>query len=159
MAKDNHDTLITNLVLIGAGYFLVKPMLEKVGLLNSAAAKEDIALVQKISADDCWNPNFYANYKTGMRKLITSASATAFAKQIHDAWGIVNDNEQKIYAAFRMLKNKLQVSQVVEKYSQLYKQDLLTRLRTPWFYAADGLDEKEFLEVIKIVNALPVNLY
>ena len=162
MAQENHDKLLTNIALIVAGYIIVKPMLENIGLLKNAQQKTDEALVTNVSSGNYWSPNFYSQYNQPsekVKKLITQAGATKVAKMINDAWGIINDNEQQIYAAFRMLKNKLQVSQVVEKYALLYKQDLLTRLKTPWYYAADGLDDKEFAEVAKIVNALPVNLY
>lgn len=153
-------------LLLGAGllaiiYFgILRPITNKLGLTQAAKDKILSQVSQLASGSNGWNPNFYKDYTSKYSKwtLLTSVSASALAKKIYDAWGFFNDDESAIYAAFRSLRSQLMLSQVCDKYTQLYNRDLLTDLKAPWYYLHDGLDDKEFAEVAKIVNALPVNV-
>jgi hypothetical protein len=160
MAKENHDQLIIAGVGLALLYFgLIKPITDKLGLTQSEKERALAEIAETASGSNGWNPNFYKDYTAKNRKwtILTSSAAQRIAKQLSAAWGTINDDEQAIYAAFRSLKNQLQLSQVSDTYSKTYKQDLLTRLKAPWYYLRDGLDANEFAEVAKIVNALPIN--
>lgn len=153
-------------LLIGAGvlailYFgVLKPVTNAFGLTDSVADKQKKQVIETASGNNGWNPNFYRNYTathaTGWT-LLTDTFRTKIAMQIYKAWGF-NDDEDAIYAAFSYLQSQLHLSQVVEKYSQLYKQDLLKRLKLPWnnLTGRDGLTTAEFANVATIVNKLPI---
>ncbi len=160
MAKENHDQLIIAAGGLALLYFgLIKPITNKLGLTLSEKERALAMIAETASGSNGWNPNFYKEYTAKNKKwtILTTGGAQKIANQIYKAWGLINDDEQSIYAAFRALKNQLQLSQVSDTYSKIYKQDLLTRLKAPWYYLRDGLDVNEFAEVAKIVNALPIN--
>jgi hypothetical protein len=80
--------------------------------------------------------------------LIKADAAAKFAKDIYNAFGLLGDDEDKIYAVLRSLKDIVQVSQVAKAYQNAYKMNLIDKLRSK-------LSENEVTEVLKIVNALP----
>lgn len=149
-----------NLLLIGAGglllYFgVVKPILETVGLKDSAEDKENANEVEKAVKLSAWSPNYYLNNKAKYSRTIDEASAQFLADEINESWSWYDDDEQRIFAAFRMMRSKYELSMVAFFYSQKYKQDLLTRLKNAWYYWQDGLTDEEFITISKIVNRLP----
>lgn len=80
--------------------------------------------------------------------LIKPDVAARYAKDIYDSWGIIDDDEDKVYGVFRNLKDKVQVSQVARAYKDAYKVNLIDKLRAK-------LTDNETNQVLKIVNALP----
>jgi hypothetical protein len=160
--EKNETTLILGIAVIAVAYFgLIKPVTNKLGLTQSQKDKAEAAAVENAENIVGWDPNFYKslpNNRFPKVVLMKDAIATARAKQIKKAWGALNDDEQAIYAVFRLLRSQAQLSQLVHKYNLLYKQDLLKRLQTPWYYLEDGLDESEFVIIANMVNKLPVNV-
>lgn len=160
MALTKEDNqLILGAGLLAVAYFgIIRPITNTVGLTTSAKEKALQEVAETASKNQGWNPSFYKTYLATHSGLIkTDAAITAIAKQINGAFGFFNDNVNTIYAAFRQLNSQVDLSWLCAKYSALYKQDLLTRLKAPWYYLKDGLTPGEFNEVSKIVNALPVN--
>lgn len=80
--------------------------------------------------------------------LIKADAASRYAKDINNAFGLLQDDEDRIYSVFRSLKDKVQVSQVAKAYQSDYKVNLIDKLRAK-------LSNSEVAEVLKIVNALP----
>lgn len=82
--------------------------------------------------------------------MLTTASAKAFAKDIKDSWGILDDDENKIYGVFRALKDHVQVSQVAYQYYNFStdKINLIDDLKS-------RLSTDEVGQVLAIVKALP----
>ncbi len=77
--------------------------------------------------------------------------AEAYAHQLHNAWGKYwwqGDDEEKIYAVFRALQDKVQVAQVAKAYLVLYKTHLIDQFN-------DRLNEQEIKKVLEIIHALP----
>lgn len=160
LSKEETNLLLGAGVLAAAYFGIVRPITNKLGLTQSQKDKAVEQIAEAASANQGWNPTFYRTYidSHNTTSLIkTSASITAMAKQIYNAWGLVNDDVQKIYAVFRQLNSQVDLSWLCYTYNNLYKEDLLTRLKAPWYYLHDGLTDSEFAEVSKIVNALPVN--
>lgn len=155
IGKEEKNLVIGLGFLIIAYFGIIKPVTDKLGLTKSDTDKAEAELKAIANSVNGWDPNYYKTLRNISILLPTDASATVLANQIYKAWGIINDNEQAIYAVFRQIRSQAHLSFLCEKYNKLYKQDLLTRLKTPWHYAADGLDEIEFLEVAKIVAKLP----
>lgn len=82
---------------------------------------------------------------------LTYASVSGKVDQIYNAKGfmsIFNDNESAVYAAFRDLRNKIQVAQVAQGFSSRYSKDLYQFLR-------DMLSDSEMNEVLDIITAKP----
>ena len=81
--------------------------------------------------------------------LVLHAQAAAkYAEEIHSAWAWYGDDENKVYAVFRKLKDKIQVSQVAKAYQDLYQENLIDKLY-------DKLWESEIQRVLSIVKVLP----
>lgn len=83
--------------------------------------------------------------------MLTVASAKGFAKDIKDAWGIFDDDENKIYGVFRALKDQVQVSQVAYQYymAATDKINLIDDLKS-------RLSSDEVGQALSIVKKLPV---
>jgi hypothetical protein len=149
----------TNLLLFGGllvgGYFIIKPLLEKLGLKESAEDRQAKAkLREQERTFNIWGGVASIQKSAGKNKLITLLSvngANFYAKQIKQAFGIVNDNEEQIYNVFRAIRFKSQVASIVTAYSNLYKADLLTTLKS-------RLSESELNEIINIIETKPLGI-
>lgn len=134
--------------LIGGGialaYFgVLNPLLKFLGIKKD---EEDI-IIEKAENTAAWDTNFWK--EPGIKKtILTNAGAEGFAKMIYQAFGFFNDSEEQIFAVFNKMKTQAQVSQLADKYFQLYKVDLYYELK-------DRLSDNEFATIIKIVNKLP----
>ncbi|MEO5889737.1 MAG: hypothetical protein ABIQ31_05755 [Ferruginibacter sp.] len=152
-------------LLLGAGllailyYGIIRPVTDKIGLTQTQKEKELDAAAEIAGNNPGWDPNFWIAYPKkhpGTYYIANASKLTAWANQIYKAWGLVNDDEQAIYSVFRLVRSQIELSALCAKYNELYKQDLLLRLRCPWYYLKDGLDISEFQEISKIVNKLPI---
>jgi hypothetical protein len=100
---------------------------------------------------DAFNMYYWQNLGPKLKKsyyLLKQNDAKTYAQRISDAWGWVDDDEDKIYSVFRALKDHVQVSQVAYWYYQDKKINLIDDLRS-------RLDKDEVGEILKIVNKLP----
>lgn len=82
---------------------------------------------------------------------LSAEAAKSHAQSIADAWGTwywPNDDEAKIYAVFRALRNQAQVSQVAHAYYEQTQVNLMDDLRA-------RLDADELRQVLGIIQALP----
>ena len=83
--------------------------------------------------------------------VLKTSTASRYADQIHKAWGSWyegGDDEEKVYGAFRKLKDKVQVSQVAKAYQETYSKNLIDTLK-------DRFDKSEITIVLNIIKALP----
>lgn len=83
--------------------------------------------------------------------VLKTSSALGYANQIQNAWGAWyqgGDDEDKVYAVFRKLKDKVQVSQVAKAYQETYSKNLIDTLK-------DRFDKDEINIVLNIIKALP----
>lgn len=80
--------------------------------------------------------------------LIKTETASQYAKDIYNAWGLLDDDEDKIYSVFRSLKDKVQVSQVSKSYLRDYKINLIEKMKSK-------LSDAEIGQILKIVSGLP----
>lgn len=82
---------------------------------------------------------------------IRPETASKYADQINAAWAgwwKGGDDENKVYAVLRKLKDKVQVSQVAKAYQASFKVNLIDKLY-------ERLDESEIRKVLGIVKKLP----
>lgn len=115
---------------IGAGYFLIlRPILMSTGIIKSAEDKQRDQLEKQYGTaiNSAFNPNWYKTVPGAL--LVTRATAERLAQIISDAMGIFNDDEDAVYAVFRQLKAKTQVSWLADVFFQKYNADLYQFLR------------------------------
>lgn len=136
-----------------AGYFLViKPLLESLNVMDTKEEKDAEKLRQSTEKSgfksDYWNPNFTA--KPGYKAfLLTESSARALVDKLWNASGAFNDDEEAVYAVFRTLRYKTQVSFLAYWFNKLKKKDLYTWLRD------SVLNQDELNTVLTITSKLP----
>lgn len=83
--------------------------------------------------------------------LLKKSSAIDYAREIHKAfraWYQGGDDESSIYAVFRSLKDKIQVSQVAKAYQNEFNQNLQHQLQ-------EHFDKSEIKTVLSIISQLP----
>lgn len=148
-----------NLLLIGgllvAGYFVFSGVLEKFGLKES---KEDAEANRKLKEQEAkyniWGGIANLSKAAGRNakmQVLTKAGAEYYAKLINSAFGLINDDEQKIYGVFRSIRFKSQVASIVTAYQTLYKKDLLTTLK-------QRLSQNEMNEIVNIIETKPLGI-
>jgi hypothetical protein len=117
--------------------------------LQRVIAPDSVGLIESNAFDIRYWENTGKRLKEPLY-MLTTASAKAFAKDIHDSWGILDDNEDKIYGVFRALKDQVQVSQVAYHYygSSPDKINLIDDLK-------GRLNTTEVSQVLDIVRKLP----
>ncbi len=152
--KIDYNILLIGGLLIG-GYFVIKPILEKLGLKESSAEKQaKEKLKQQEVVYNIWGGVDSLIKAAGTKKtvtLLTVAGADYYAKQINNAFGITNDDEEQIYGVFRSMRYKSQVASIVTAYYKLFKKDLLTTLKSK-------LSKDELNEIINIIETKPLGI-
>lgn len=116
---------------IGAAYFLLlRPILISTGVIDSAEDKQREKVESQFgtSLSSPFNPSWYKTVPGAI--LITRATAENLAKILYDGFGFWNDDEDKVYAVFRQLKAKTQVSWLADVFAQEYNADLYQFLRS-----------------------------
>lgn len=152
--KIDYNILLIAGILVG-GYFVGKSILEKLGLKESAEDLETKAkLKEQETKFNIWGGIISLQKAAGTRKVIkvlTKVGSEFYAKQINNALGLFNDDEQAIFGVFRQIRFKSQVASIVTAYFNLYKKDLLTTLKSK-------LSESELAEVINIIETKPLGI-
>ncbi len=152
-AKQTTNKIDPNLLLIGGGaalfYFgVMDPLLKAIGLKDDKEDKEADKELETAETSPGWDPKYYLQNRGKGYRVLTADSAIFLADEIAEARGWFNDDEERIYSAFRMIGDHFQLAQVSDAYILKYRSDLYADLRN-W------LSEKEFLYIAVLVNKLP----
>lgn len=117
--------------------------------LQRSIAPDSVGLVESNAFDMRYWENIGKKVKKPLY-LLTATSAKGYAKDIHDAWGVFNDDEDKIKGVFRALKDQVQVSQVAYWYYQgsSEKINLIDELKS-------RLSKHEVGQILEIAKKLP----
>jgi len=144
----------TDVLLIGGGliaFTAIKRLLISAGLAAGAGTRK---VTEEITdPNSYWKPPYYKR-KGGL--IIRRAVAEQLSKQIHNAFGIFQDDYNVIMAAFSQIKTKSGISFLADVFQQIYKEDLLTFLTNgggilPW----DGLSDNQLNSLLTFTNKLP----
>lgn len=113
--------------------------------------KELNPTTQGLPGLDALDKNYLKNLRKSLKGSVSllvmrDSDASKMAYRIHNAWGVVNDNEEAIYQALRELKDKVQVSQVASEYESAYGISLIEDF-------TDRLSDSEIKTVIDIVKS------
>lgn len=159
MAKSEIDkNLVIKIGAFTVGYFvIVKPLLQWLGLKQDKADKENTEVLRN---NQSFDPNFWLKMKAKYKdsptilstKFLNLAKATAAAQTIYDSWGTAlnpNDNEEQIYAVFRVINTRTKLSQVSYVYRIKYGQDLGYTLQS-------RLSDSEFNNIAAMVSKYPL---
>ncbi len=123
---------------------------EKLGIKDSAEdikADADLAAVDaKVNAvNSPFNPTFYKNAPAGTPLFIQSKLA-ALAEQIYNSVGVVYDDPEAALGAFKACSNWAKVSQLSEKFNNMYSKDVWSWLKLKY----DRTKQKDILA--KVAN-------
>lgn len=144
----------TDVLLIGGGllaFTAIKRLLIAGGIAAGPGTKN--VSQQIIDPNSYWKPPYYKR-KGGL--IIKRAFAEQLSRQIHNAFGIFQDDFNAVMAAFSQIKTKSGVSFLADVFQQIYKEDLLTFLTNgggilPW----DGLSDNQLNSLLSFTNKLP----
>lgn len=130
-------------------------ILQGLGLEDSPEEKAVNANLNKSVSDAKGSPWWTSKYyKTMSGSLVKAAPADALAKTIYDSVGYIYDSPEEAVGAIKQLKNKMQISFLVERFYGLYKKDLLSFLTEHY----DTTSQKKFLiDIINYVSKLPAS--
>ena len=131
-----------------AGLYLVYKVLQKVGVVPTAAANQAQQNLQQLEAANYWDYNNFFKSAPPGHALLTMAGAAAYVDTLWDATGSFNDEEEKIYGVFRAMRTKSQVAALAKSFNQLKNKDL-------YGYLNDALNETELLKVKSIIDQKP----
>lgn len=128
----------------------IDKFLTTVGLKDSAEkekANSDVAAVDPVatSVNSPFNPTFYSSSPVGT-KLKTQAFLSDLATEVYNSVGFIYDNPEMGFAAIKQLESWAQVSQLSDKFNQLYNKDLYSWLKIKY----DTTTQKDVLA--KMVN-------
>jgi hypothetical protein len=131
-----------------AGLYLVYKVLQKVGVVPTAAANQAQQNLQQLEAANYWDYNNFFKTAPPGHALLTMAGAAAYVNDLWNATGYLNDDEEKIYGVFRAMRTKSQVAALAKRFNQLKNKDL-------YGYLSDYLNETELLKVKGIIDQKP----
>jgi len=143
--SDEVDT-IGRIVFYSIGAYAGYKLLQKIGLVDDEEArKKDVVNAEIAKSIKFFDVDYY---KTVPVSNIFKQSVTDdFAKQIFNAKGFFNDDEDTIFSVFRQQKYRSQISWLAYRFRIMYKTDLYAYLR-------GFLNNKEILNVFEIIQGL-----
>jgi hypothetical protein len=131
-----------------AGLFIVYKIMQKIGVLPTAASTAAAQNLQQLESASYWDYNKFLSTLPAGAALLTMSGAAAYVNDLWDATGVFNDDEEKIYGVFRAMKTQSQVAALAKRFNQLKNKDLFG-------YLNDYLNESELLKVKAIIDQKP----
>lgn len=152
------DPQTQQLLILGAlglgVYYLVNKLGGLVPSLGAETPAEDIRVSQEVNNPGSpFTASFYKN-RPGTALLLTDAAARTAANKIWQSANPVYDDFPRVVGVFKALKTQAQVSQVVEKFRQVYGQDLLSWMRGG-YWPTDRYSAEQVNQIIDLVKRLP----
>lgn len=150
---------MSTLLVIGAGgvmllgFDTIKKMLESIGLWDDADTKDFDNQIE--NPDSFWNPVFWQRGPDGTI-VLTHDFCTWLYNEIYDSFGIFDDDESRIYAAFKRLKTQSQLSYFSYWVQKNKNTDLLEWLKGGKYGpVGDHLSVKEIAIITDYFKGLP----
>lgn len=156
MTEKQQDLLFKIGLAAGAYLLVIRPALQKIGILQTAGERQQERAIEQAQTGNPQTNPFSPSYYRGRRcTILTAAAADALAERIYKAMGWTDD-EDEIFAVFRSLSTKCQVSFLADRFQQRYQRDLFTYLQqgdTNFWWG--GLSEGDLGKIVSLVNQLP----
>jgi|688.fasta_scaffold1651195_1 hypothetical protein len=131
-----------------AGLFIVYKLLQKTGLLPTAASNQAAQNLQQLETATVWDYNKFLSSVPAGALLLTQNGAAAYVDDLWNATSWYSDDEEQIYGVFRAMKTQSQISALAKRFNQLKAQDLYGFLK-------NYLNEEELLRVKQIIDQKP----
>lgn len=120
-------------LVVGGAYFgVVRPILRKIGALQSPEDKAFDKVNDLTEKQPFWSRSYYLTINNGVKPL-TETQATHYANELYKSmkggffgWGT---DENKLWGVFRNIGSKAGISQVSEKYFNTKQSDLLSDIK------------------------------
>jgi hypothetical protein len=146
-------------VLVGAGFLLLKGMNFINQLFNSLGLGPGPGAGEQGNPESAWKPNYWKeNASASKRAYLTSHHAEYWdaAGAIYYAFGLFSDNYSGVLAEINRFGSKSDISFLAERFYSRYGLDLLTTLKSgigflPW----DGLSDAHMTIILNYVKNLP----
>lgn len=135
-------------IIVGGGLIFFNQLKNFFGF---SVREENNQTAQQTITANYFDPKFWRTGGDGTL-ILKQSSAEKFAKQVKDAKGILWDDQDELFAVFKSMKTKSQVSYLSMVFSDLYKKDL------PTYILGNNLDTEGAAELVKIksiVDPLP----
>ncbi len=144
-------------LIIGGGllaFSVVKQILEGLGIWDSKDTKE----LDNTATDpgSWWSPMFWRSKPDNVpySYTISTATATAWADELYDAFGPFNDDEDAAIAIFKRMRTKANASFFAEVFALRTGEDLLTFLRGG-SWPQDRLSDEDVNVINNYIDHLP----
>lgn len=144
-------------LLVGGvlAFDVFKRIMEGLSLWDSQDTKD----LDQLATDpnSWWNPNYWQTVKpagASYSYAITLSTAVAWAREIYNAIGPINDNEDAVFAVFKRCRTRANASYIAYAFQQTYGEDLLKWLRGG-SWPQDRLSDADVNEITKYINKLP----
>lgn len=145
-------------LFIGGGLLAfdsIKRILEGLGFWKSEATKglDDAST----NPGSFWNPNFWRTVKpdnANWSYAIDVTTAQAWLKDLRDAFGPFNDNEDKAMGVLKRCRTQANLSFLADIFNRTYSEDLLTWLRGGW-WPQDRLSDSDVYTITNYISRLP----
>lgn len=149
---------ITEVVALGIGFFLAYKLVKKILDFLGVTKSPETAGLDNIASDPnaFWNPNFWQTVKPASASYtyaFTYDQAAALAKNLYDAFGIFNDDEEAAINVFKQCKTQANASYICYVFQSLYGEDCLSFLRGGW-WPQDRLSDADVWTITNYVNNL-----
>lgn len=125
--------------------YVIRTIMKRIGLIKSDATLKAEAKAEALQSSDYFNTNFY---KEKTFKHLSDNEAQKYAQELRRAMRMWGTNESRILGVFQKLDCKPQISQIAEKYYQLYSVDLLNELLSE-------LRDSEKAQLWSIIDKMP----
>ena len=102
----------------------------------------DYGTSKDLASDKALDPNLYKKSNPSL----SDAEANSLAKQVYDAHGFFNDDEDSVYAAFQKCPAKVDVSKMSAFFLTKYSQDIYS-------YIENFMNEEELQKVQTIIKS------
>ena len=145
-----------SVLLLGSLYYVVKDQ-KQITLANKLLKElknrfnpSQLGLLHE-KAFDVSYLNRVLNAVSGQVVVLKKSRAIQLANQLHSAWKpwyVGGDQEAVLFGVFRLLEDKVQVSQIAKAYDSQYGINLIDKL-------IERLDSQEISTVLRIVRTLP----
>lgn len=144
---DNKALIIGGIAVLSAvAYFgIARPLFQKFGLIDDKFDRQARRLYGKLSQSGHFSLSYYKNNESNI--TLNTINAQDIAKNIKNAWGIINDDESSIYANLEFIRTYADLSYVAYWYSQYAGKSLLDDLY-------EKMSSKEFLRIESIYNKM-----
>lgn len=151
--ENNTGTYIKWGAIFLFGFPLLKQTMEGLGIWRSKEEKNFDN--QQSDPGSFWNPQFWRTGGDGTL-LLTDAACNWLYNEIYDSFSLINDDESRIYAAFKTLRTQSQLSWFAHWVQTRKGMDLLDWLiGSKYGPVGDHLSAAEVYNITQYINKLP----